>query len=213
MKGEYKKIKDKHGKTGEERSNWDYFDAMDSILGTRPATKPPIVIDTSNTATATDSQEELVAEETGEDKESETLSRSSSVTSLAPSSVPSTSSTNTSNTLPASRKRKRSLKPDGALVEMIESVLQAQSKSDDRMMELEEKRLRMEERQLEREAQQRKEERDFQLQMMRLMMGRNVNPFNAQHLPDRPPPMEQASHSFAMGDLYNAYTQPFEDEP
>ena len=181
LKGEYKKIKDKHGKTGEDRSNWD---AMDSILGTRPATKPPIVIDTSNTAmaTATDSQEE-VEEETGEDKESETLSRSSSATSLAPSSVPSTSSsTNTSNPLPASRKRKRSLKPDGALVEMIEGVLQAQSKSDDRMMELEEKRLRMEERQLEREAQQRKEERDFQLQMMRLMMGRNVNPFNTQHL-------------------------------
>lgn len=209
MKGVYKKIKDKHGKTGEDRSNWDYFDAMDSILGTRPATKPPLVIDTSNTAT--DSQEEI-EEETGADKESETLSRSSSATSLTPSSVPSTSSTNTSNPPPASRKQKHSLKPDGALVEMIESVLQAQSKSDDRMMELEEKRLRMEERQLEREAQQRKEERDFQLQMMRLMMGRNVNPFNNQHLPDRPPPMEQISPSFTMGDLYHAYTRPFEDE-
>lgn len=107
LKGEYKKIKDKHGKTGEERSNWDYFDAMDSILGTRPATKPPIVVHTSNTATATDNLEET-EEETGEDNESETLSRRSSATSLAPSSVPSTSSTNTSNPLPASRKRKRS---------------------------------------------------------------------------------------------------------
>ena len=30
-------------------------------------------------------------------------------------------------------------------------------------------------------------------------MGRNVNPFNIQHLPDRPPPVEQASPSFTMG--------------
>ena len=41
---------------------------------------------------------------------------------------------------------------------MIDSVMKAQSKSDERMLELEEKRLQMEERQLEREAQQRRED-------------------------------------------------------
>ena len=53
LKGEYKKEKDRHNKTGEERTTWDYFDAMDSILGHRPATRPPIVIDTSRSTPVT----------------------------------------------------------------------------------------------------------------------------------------------------------------
>ena len=53
LKGEYKKEKDRHNKTGEERTTWDYFDAMDSILGHRPATRPPIVIDTSRSRPVT----------------------------------------------------------------------------------------------------------------------------------------------------------------
>ena len=43
------------------------------------------------------------------------------------------------------------------------------------MLELEEKRLRMEERQLEREAQQRREDTEFQLQMVRLMMDHGMH--------------------------------------
>ena len=62
------------------------------------------------------------------------------------------------------------MKSDNAIIEMMDSMIKAQSKSDERMLELEEKRLQMEERQLEREMQQCREDREFQLQMMRLMM-------------------------------------------
>ena len=41
------------------------------------------------------------------------------------------------------------------------------------MMELEEKRLKMEERQMEREAQLRREEREFQMRMVQLMMSQS----------------------------------------
>ena len=47
LKGDYRKVKDKQHKTGEERNDWEYFEAMDSVLGHKPATHPPLVIDTS----------------------------------------------------------------------------------------------------------------------------------------------------------------------
>ena len=38
-------MKDKTDKTGEGRyPEWDYFDALDAILGHRPATRPPVVV-------------------------------------------------------------------------------------------------------------------------------------------------------------------------
>ena len=47
LKCEYKRIKDKRNKTGEERyPEWDYFDAIDAMIGHRPATEPAVVIDT-----------------------------------------------------------------------------------------------------------------------------------------------------------------------
>ena len=41
------KIKDKHGKTGRGRSTWKFLDALDAVLGHKPATRPPLVLDTS----------------------------------------------------------------------------------------------------------------------------------------------------------------------
>ena len=74
---------------------------------------------------------------------------------------------------PQQRKRKRSKgdKSDAATTELISKLLKVQEESDKRLLQLEEKRLEFEERQLEKEAQQRKEEREFQLRMMQLMMG------------------------------------------
>ena len=46
LKGEYRKIKDKQGKTGTGRSNWKFFDVLDDLLGNRPSTKPTIMVDT-----------------------------------------------------------------------------------------------------------------------------------------------------------------------
>ena len=48
-----------------------------------------------------------------------------------------------------------------------------QKSSDQIMMSLEEKRMKMEERQMELDAQIRQEERQFQLQMMQMLMQQN----------------------------------------
>ena len=42
---EYRIIKNKHGKTGWGRKQWQYFEAMDKSLGHKPATEPPIIVD------------------------------------------------------------------------------------------------------------------------------------------------------------------------
>ena len=52
LRGEYRKVKDKKKKTGEGNKQWDYFDLLDAILGHKPATQPPVVVDTSTATTA-----------------------------------------------------------------------------------------------------------------------------------------------------------------
>ena len=47
LKLDYRKVKDKHYKTGEGRSTWKFFDTMDAVLGHRSTTRPSVVLDTS----------------------------------------------------------------------------------------------------------------------------------------------------------------------
>ena len=44
LKGEYRKVKDKQGKTGTSRITWKFLDVVD-LLGTRPSTKPAVMVD------------------------------------------------------------------------------------------------------------------------------------------------------------------------
>lgn len=69
-----------------------------------------------------------------------------------------------------SNKRRKWPRQDNGFAELIDTIMTSQSKSDERMLELEEKRLQMEERQFERETQHHMEDQRFQLQMMRLLM-------------------------------------------
>ena len=44
---QYRKIKDAHNKTGIYRKKkLDFFNAMDNILGDKPSTQPPVLVDT-----------------------------------------------------------------------------------------------------------------------------------------------------------------------
>ena len=49
LKAEYKKVKDKRSEIGQGRyPEWDFYDAMDNVLGHKPATQPPVVVDSGN---------------------------------------------------------------------------------------------------------------------------------------------------------------------
>ena len=104
------------------------------------------------------------------------------------------------------RKRKRSKgdKGDASTTELISKLLKVQEESDKRLLQLEEKRLQFEERQLEKEAQQRKEEREFQLRMMQLMMGEGYG----QSQPHYHPPGPFGGMQGAMADHDPMFTFP-----
>ena len=159
LKGEYKKEKDKQGRTGEGRTSWDYFDAMDAVLGHRPATRPPVVIDTSTTSRPVTPVTPGGSEfgEGGDDDEEEQPVVNEGEAGSLNSSTQSVASGQS-----GSRKRKRTSRSDSTMAELMERVISAQTTSDEKRIELEEKRMKME-----REAQQR---RVFQMQMMRMMM-------------------------------------------
>ena len=73
LKGECRKAKDKQGKTGEQPSTWEFFDAIDAILGTKPSTRPPVVIDTSETTDTSKPTLRTQMEEEGETEETDPL--------------------------------------------------------------------------------------------------------------------------------------------
>ena len=51
LKAEYRKVKDSQNKSGAGRKSWKYLDAMDAVLGDKPATRPQVIVDTLETAT------------------------------------------------------------------------------------------------------------------------------------------------------------------
>ena len=61
LKSIYRDIKDHNGETGRGRKTCKFYKELDEILGHRPASIPPVVLDsgtTSNTTTTLDSAEE-----------------------------------------------------------------------------------------------------------------------------------------------------------
>ena len=59
LKTEHKKISDKRKQTGQGRyPEWDYFDAMDNVLGHEPSTQPAVVVDTLEDSQVQDTQDD-----------------------------------------------------------------------------------------------------------------------------------------------------------
>lgn len=40
-------MKDYHNETGKKGKLWEFYEKMDDIIGSRPATQPEVIIDTS----------------------------------------------------------------------------------------------------------------------------------------------------------------------
>ena len=143
LRYKYKKIKDKHGKTGEDRKDWKFLEAMDAVLGHKPATKPPVVMESS-----IDMIEQQQLDPCIEDTVSETQSRCTSYDSEAGESSRSCSETPlTEEKMPKSRKRKKVHNNSADKVEaLVEKMINVQEESDRHYMKLEEKILEMEDK-------------------------------------------------------------------
>ena len=180
LKAEYRKISDKRKETGQGRHpEWDYYDAMDNVLGHRPSTQPAVVIDTLEDSQVQDTQ-------TDDDQLLQTDEANPNL-DTSDAAVPSPASTDLTNTsgevatTPQGQKngtekvssRKRRKSKFDVTGELLDKLIGMQEKSDKMLMELEMKRARLEEKQMEMDVQMRREERQFQLQMMNMLTHSN----------------------------------------
>ena len=170
LKAEYKRIRDKRQETG--YPEWDYYDAMNGVLGHKPSTQPAVVVDTLEDSQVQDTQvddDELqqteIATPTSLDTSDTTVpSPASTDVTDASGEVATTSQGQKkgfdgADKVPSRKRKKSRLDVTGELLDKLIGM----------QMELEMKRARLEEKQMEMDVQMRREERQFQLQMMNIM--------------------------------------------
>ena len=210
LKGEYRKIKDKRNRSGEGRySEWEYFDAIDNVLGHRPATKPPVVTESMGVDVHDEGLDEhgcTHSSDLSNDDIPSTSTRALSASKLQESAetpppdekqskkTPPPDEKQSKKTPPpeekGSKKRKRPKssmeKMEAITTAIIDKLTEMQKSSDSLVRDLEEKRLKYEERQAEREERQRQEERQFQLQMLQMMVGHPPSISSNMHAPQFP---------------------------
>ena len=192
LKAEYKKIRDKRDTTGQGRyPEWEFFDALDEVLGPKHSTEPPVLLESFQS-------DRSQISDIGPDDETQDMSEGVVNEPTASNSSPGTPQTSQSETFvddakissckPKSKKRK--LGKREATNEILEKMVEMQQKSDTLMANLEEKRMKMEEKQMELDAQMRREEREFQLRMMQVFAQYNTpHPgLQPQQLPYPPAP-------------------------
>ena len=186
LRGEYRKVKDKRDKTGEGRyPEWDYFDALDAILGHRPATRPPVVVNIIADSEEADEQDSPHSPELFTEN-----ALSTSTSSCATSVSPGDPQTGPSKTSAITQRTSRKHKHPNSAVEKVESMTAAivtklsemQKSSDDLIRDLEEKRLKFDKWQAEREEEQHRQERQFQLQMMQMIMESSSQSASNMHM-------------------------------
>ena len=189
LRAEYKRTKDNNGLTGRGTRKWKYFDQLDAILGHRPATAPPVVLDTSaeQVVVPQNSQKDSSVEVlddvqtptiiTSGDEHSEEEEEQAIVEKKE--TIVKTETIVESDKKMKSRKRKRPCKSEiieKAMEGAMNKVAKAQEITDSRFLEIEEKKLKFDEMMLEmenrrwkeerdREERQRREEREFQLKV------------------------------------------------
>ena len=166
LKHEYRRIKDDHNQTGRGRTSWRFFEAMDAVLGHKPATQPSVVVESASAAAA------VVEEDSNEDDslllQEEELSDSPCSSVLLTETAMSNQSAVTQRAMTEgnkSKNRKRTRPVNAKLSKMEEllaKMVKVQQESDNYYMRMEEKLLEMEER---REM----ESREFQLSLLALM--------------------------------------------
>lgn len=166
LRQEYKKVKDKNKETGNKRKKMKFFDELNEILGNKPSVKPPVLIDTLDSSAST---EKLSSEEeTGEvEEQDEVLSDDSAAKGrdVKVLTVATKASDKDSNGIKGKKRRRNK-------EEIIEEVITKAMKTvTDGLKESEKMFLEMEDRQMKFEERMREKDREFQMEMTRMMAG------------------------------------------
>ena len=136
LKAEYKKVKDKRSETGQGRyPEWDFYDAMDNVLGHKPATQPPVVVDSGNGNYLDDQQSQWSLKILENPSSNRSLSTFDDCTAL--SSVSTEQSTDSQSnqtdravTTPKTTSKKRKRSKFDIAGELIDELIGMQEKSE-----------------------------------------------------------------------------------
>ena len=186
LRREYRKKKDKKTQTGESNAPWTFFEALDCILGHRPATCPPTTIDSSRSSQPSDEELERTEDDNVEDESSEisigeqTQGRDQSGTADSPASNASSSSTSHSKSPvihphtpsgppPKKRKIAKSEQAIHAVQTVVDQLLTAQKESEDKFSRIEQRRLELDTQMLEMERERQRQDSLLLQQMMRVL--------------------------------------------
>ena len=201
LRAEYKKVKD-NNQTGNNRKTCKFYEKLDSVLGSKPATRPPVVNDSflDSSYEDNDSSEGQKSEDC--ESSSASVSNNEQSSDLGTEKSPSGQSIEQSaaDKKPlAKKKRSRDEKIEKAMGTLVSGITNALSGSDERFLQLEEKRIKLDEMMLkmeedqrkesdEREERRRRDEREFQLKSFTLLCS------NTQAAP---PPMMASSYYYS----------------
>ena len=153
LRNEYKKIKDTNGKTGRGRKSMKFYEQLNEILGTRPATRPAVLLDSGGVTEPTAGQDALSGEQeteaadaakTASDPDPHEEMGNASAVAEPPKQT--TSSVN-KQTLSGKKRGAREEQFEKAMDTAIKKLAAVNEESDRKYIELEEKRLKLEEQQ------------------------------------------------------------------
>ena len=170
LKFQYRKIKDSNKKTGEDRKEWRFYDAMNDVLGEKPSTQPSIVIESSlltdeDIDNTPDMNEEQVIDDscsvaTNDDIFDTSLDSSKKSHSYTPCNI----EEQKVNAPPEkkTKKRKRSNDKYDKAELLIDKMIKLQEESEKNYIKLEERMMAIEEK-------RQKDNNEFMMHMMSFM--------------------------------------------
>ena len=182
---------------GESNSPWTFFEALDSILGHKPATCPPTTIDSSRSSQPSDEELDRTEDDSVEVESSKTSTgeqtqgRDQSGTADSPASNTSSSSSTSRGKSPVthphtpsgppSKKRKiaKSEQAIHAVQAVVDQLLTAQKESEDKFSRIEQKRLELDTQMLEMERERQHQDSLLLRQMMRVLSNNGDQGFVA----------------------------------
>ena len=136
-------------------------------MGHRPATKPPLLLDTAAEEMIVAST--IITTDAGESEEESPVDDGSSSTTTTTTEGDDKLSSQANQKLSTGIRerppKKTEEKIESVMKNVVKDVVEAQQRSDEMFLKMEEKRMQY-------EADQKKQEREFQLQMMSMIYGR-----------------------------------------
>ena len=206
MRFEYKQIRDAISRSGRGRTDWKFYDVMDEVLGTMPATEPPVVVE-SVRSTGEFQGTELEATcdlDGGELEEVHTQCSYSSSQQTSSSETPDNYRTSTPVPKPSTKGKKRAISEDtfDRMEHLVDKIITFQEESENNYLKLEEKILEMEEK-------RRKESQEMFMHLMAMTVPpqSGVDLAHPCSMPGFTPNVS-SPHSNFLHPMYGSFTSP-----